>query len=237
MHPSRKSVRGESLDPLPGQSGLPFNQDTTDFQAGPDVQAKGQAGSNGRAIINPFDPDLIRIGTNYGDLAAGRSADLTFPVWSRPPKSAWFRAHPTNEVDILMLDLTADDSDGLYYLDKTLWPKLVHESTVGLRLLVHCQTRQGTDFLWAIKLKSPFDKRENPWTTSALKERELARSKWVRHRSNREKQAYDPLVSDAIDAEPEWPTMPFDKILETALKDRHISSLDHEVLVELLKGK
>jgi hypothetical protein len=39
-------------------------------------------------IINPFDPDRIRIGTNYGDLAAGRSADLTFPVWARPPKAA-----------------------------------------------------------------------------------------------------------------------------------------------------
>jgi hypothetical protein len=194
------------------------------------------AKSERSSVINPFDPDRIRIGTNYGDLAAGRPANLTFPVWSRPPKSAWFRAHPKNEVDIWMLDLTADDSDGLYYLDKSLSSKLVHEPTVGLRLLVHCQTRQGTDFLWAIKLKGPFDKRENSWTTSALNERELARSKWVRHRSNREKQAYDPLVSDAIDAEPEW-TTPFDQILEIALKDRYIDSLDHEVLVELLKGK
>jgi hypothetical protein len=188
-------------------------------------------------IVNPFDPDRIRIGTNYGDLAAGRSADLTFPVWSRPPKSAWFRAHPTNEVDILMLDLTADDSDGLYYLDKSLYPKLIHEPTVGLRLLVHCQTRQGTDFLWAIKLKSPFDKRENSWTGSALKERDLARSKWVRHRSNREKQAYDPLVSEVIDAEPVWPTMEWKEIFKIALKDRYIDSIDHPILVELLKGK
>jgi hypothetical protein len=188
-------------------------------------------------IINPFDPDRIRIGTNYGDLAAGRSADLTIPVWARPPKAAWFRAHPENEVDVLMLDLTADDSDGLYYLENSLAQKLIHEPTVGFRLLVHCQTRQGTNFLWAIKLKSPFDKRENSWTASALKERDLARSRWVRHRSNREMGAYDPLVSGAIDAEPEWPAVPFSKILETALKDRLISSLDHPVLVELLQGK
>ena len=85
-----------------------------------------------------------------------------------------------------MLDLTSDDSEALYYLDKSLYPKLVNEPTVGLRLLVQCQTRQGANFLWAIKLKSPFDKRENSWTASALKERELARSKWIRHRSNRE---------------------------------------------------
>jgi hypothetical protein len=195
------------------------------------------SGRDGPPIINPFDPDRIRIGTDYAGLAAGRSADLTFPVWARPPKSAWFRAHPTNEVDVLMLDLTADDSDGLYYLDKSLWPKLALEPTVGLRLLVHCQTRQGTNFLWAVKLKSPFDKRENAWIASALKTRELARSRWVRHRSNRELGAYDPLVSDAIDAEPDWPNLPFAKILEIALKDRYIGSLDHEVLVGLLKGK
>jgi hypothetical protein len=31
--------------------------------------------------------------------------------------------------------------------------------------------------------------------------------------------------------------MEFGKILEIALKDRYINSLDHEVLVGLLKGK
>jgi len=213
----------------PGDNG-PLTGEATDRQLFPDAVEESPT-------LNPFDPDRIRIGTNYGDLAAGRPADLTFPVWSRPPKSAWFRAHPENEVDILMLDLTADDSDALYYLDKSLWPNLVQEPTVGLRLLVHCQTRQLTNFLWAIKLKSPFDKRENSWTASALKERELARSKWIRHRSNRELGAYDPLVSDAIDAEPEWPVVTFTKILEIALKDRYIDSLDHEVLVGLLQGK
>jgi hypothetical protein len=232
---------------LPGQGEFPGFSDADDGITNPDFPVNGQAdpGSSpaltppGRdgSPINPFDPDRIRIGTDYAGLAAGRSADLTIPVWSRPPKSAWFRAHPINEVDVLMLDLTADDSDGLFYLDKSLWSKLALEPTVGLRLLVHCQTRQGTDFLWAIKLKGPFDKRENAWTTSALKERELARSRWVRHRSNREMQAYDPLVSDAIDAEPEWPILPFAKILEIALKDRHIGSLNHEILVGLLKGK
>jgi hypothetical protein len=136
-----------------------------------------------------------------------------------------------------MLDLTADDYDGLYYLDKSLYPELIHEPTAGLRLLVQCQTREGTNFLWAIKLKGPFDKRDNPWTSSALKERGLARSKWVRHRSNREMGAYDPLVSVAIDAEPEWPALPWVKILEIALKDRLIDSLDHPILVKLLRGK
>ncbi len=72
---------------------------------------------------------------------------------------------------------------------------------------------------------------------SALKERELARSRWIRHRSNREKQAYDPLVSNAIDEEPVWPTMTWQAIFETAVKDRYIDSLDHEVLVGSLKGK
>jgi hypothetical protein len=197
----------------------------------------GQAENRILPATSPFDPERIRIGTNYAELVGAKSAELTFPVWSRPPKSAWFRAHPTNEVDILMLDLTAEDSDALYFLDKDLWPDLVHESTAGLRLLVQCQTRQGTDFLWAIKLKSPFDKRENAWTSSALQERILARTEWIRHRSNRELGAYDPVIATGIDAEPNWPKQTFTAILEKALKDRHITTLDHPVLVELLKGK
>src|SRR5262245_59400603 len=94
----------------PGDNG-PLTGEVTDQKLFPDAVEESP-------ILNPFDPDRIRIGTNYGDLAAGRSADLTFPVWSRPPKAAWFRAHPQNEVDVYMLDLTSDDSDALYYLDR-----------------------------------------------------------------------------------------------------------------------
>jgi hypothetical protein len=108
---------------------------------------------------------------------------------------------------------------------------------VGPRLLVQCQTRQGTNFLWAIKLKKKLDKQENSWTTSALKERTLGRASWIRHRSNRQLSEYEPLVSDTIQDPADWPKCPFYEILEAALQGRHITSLDHPVLVDLLKGK
>jgi len=47
MNSCKRPQRGESLDNLPGQDGLPFGQDVADVQAGPDVQANGQAGSSG----------------------------------------------------------------------------------------------------------------------------------------------------------------------------------------------
>jgi hypothetical protein len=200
------------------------------------TSSEGRSGDHS-LIINPFHPSRMRMGTNYGDLAGGQDGELKVKVWAKPPKAAWFRAHPENEVDVLMLDLTDSDQDALYYLDRSLWPELTDEPLVGMRLLVQCQTRQKTNFLWAIKLKSPFDKRENSWTTSALEERTLARSQWIRHRSNRELQAYSPKISTVITAEPEWPAMRFEEILERGLKDRYIKTLDHEVLVELLKGK
>jgi hypothetical protein len=235
MKSTARSTKAEANhEPLPGQPVLPEDEGATNLPAHPAAESTATGGA---PVVNPFDPARIRIGTNYGDLVGTQAANLTFPVWARPPKASWFRVHPTNEVDILMLDLTETDSDALYYLDRSLYSQLILEPTVGIRLLVQCQTRQGTDFLWAIKLKGPFDKRENSWTTSALKERTLGRTKWIRHRSNREKQGYDPKVAVGIDAEPEWPTMSFEEILELALKDRYITSLDHEVLVALLKGE
>jgi hypothetical protein len=187
---------------------------------------------------NPFDPERIRLGTNYADALDIRPEQLIIPVRNRPPTVPWFRVHPTNEVDILMLDLEAMGSDDtLYYVDASLQGKLVYEKTVRARLLVQCRTQQGADFLWAIKLKGPLDKKENPWTISALKEREIARSRWIRHRVDTENRCFAPLVSDEITDEPEWPDKPFNEILRLALEDRHIASLDHPVLVELLKGK
>jgi hypothetical protein len=198
------------------------------------------AGDDGRAragiIVNPFDPARIRIGVGYDELVATRVANPTFPVWNGPPKATWFMAHAEHEIDVYMLDRTDRDRDELYFVEKTIAEGLIAESTISPRLLVYCQTREGDDFLWAIKLKPPLDKRANSWTTSALQEKELARTRWVRHQSNRRKGCYEPLITDAIDAKPRWSELPWARILEIALKDRYIDSLDHEILVELRKG-
>jgi hypothetical protein len=87
--PNMSHQKGASISITKSKSNNngPLTGETADRQLFPDA-------SEPSPIINPFDPDRIRIGTNYADLAAGRSANLTIPVWSRPPKASWFRAHP-----------------------------------------------------------------------------------------------------------------------------------------------
>ena len=102
MNSSKRPQRGESPDSLPGQDGLLFGQDVADVQAGPDVQANGQAGSSGRIDglamtganltkpeADPFDLASLRLSQDFASavgvkklvtttLRAGRSqADLS----------------------------------------------------------------------------------------------------------------------------------------------------------------
>jgi hypothetical protein len=120
---TRKPPSREDRDTAtaPQQNVPKIGLDTTAAKSSLGVPTNGQTtndtGENLSTVVSQYDPTRITIGTNYGELVAGQSAELTFPVCARPPKSAWFRAHPENEVAILMLDLTANDSDGLYYLE------------------------------------------------------------------------------------------------------------------------
>jgi hypothetical protein len=233
--------RQSSTVDLPSTAATPEGDSPPSGPAGGDGRVLGIAGDGDAKasglVINPFDPARIRIGVGYGELAATKAANPTFPVWNSPPKTAWFMVHPEYEVDIYMLDQTDEDRDALYYVERSIAEGLPTESTISPRLLALCQTTQGDDFLWAIKLKRPLDKKANSWTTSALQEKELGRTRWIRHQTNRRKGCYEPLISDAITIVPRWSELPpFPEILRIALKDRYIDSLDHEVLVELRKG-
>jgi hypothetical protein len=177
------------------------------------------------------------LGTNYEALVEGRSAGLIVTLWNKPPKTAWFRVHPTHEVDVLMLDLSDKKPDALYFVDPEIAHRLITEPTASPRLLVQVQTSLGANALWAIKLGGLANDRTNTWTSSVIKAKELAKTRWIRLKSDQANKCYDPLISDAIDSEPAWPDVPFPTILEIALRDCHLATLNDPTLVELLTGK
>ena len=78
-----------------------------------------------------------------------------------------------------MLDLTADDSDGLYYLDESLCPSW------STNLLSDCGSwsiaRHGKPPIsfGLSSLRAHSTSGKTRWTASALKERDLARSRWI----------------------------------------------------------
>jgi hypothetical protein len=181
---------------------------------------------------NPFDPARYRLGTNYAEMIGAQEHLLEVPI-RKPGKEAFFRVHPTNRFDMVVLEIGEETGDSeLFLVDQSLWPALRSEPTFGPCLMVQYQTRQGVNALWRIKLPGP-DQKMNPWTRSALQAVARAESEWVRLKSDRALGAYRAETATGITDEPQWPDYEFDKLLEIAFRDRLITSLDHPVLKRL----
>ncbi|MBS0244813.1 MAG: hypothetical protein JSS20_21800, partial [Proteobacteria bacterium] len=74
----------------------------------------------------------------------------------------------------------------------------------------------------------------DPYNAAAHQAALTAEKKWTRIAANKGAGTYD--IYEALDqlAEPEWPDMSLDRILEMAFKARYINSLDHPVIRKLL---
>src|SRR4051794_23014226 len=101
MNSNKRSPRGESPDPIPGQHGLPFERHGADIQAGPDVQANGQAASDGhldglatagasgpKPETDPFDLASLRLSQDFASAAGVKRLITTIPV--KKPSKEWF---------------------------------------------------------------------------------------------------------------------------------------------------
>ena len=97
-------------------------------------------------------------------------------------------------------------------------------------------TRQGTVFLWPIRLPDA-DGKINEWHQSAANAAEYATKQWVRIKSNKAIRGYDLIIPDGKKPipQPTWPDLSFQELLRIAFRDRLIDRLDHPV-VKLLRG-
>jgi hypothetical protein len=95
-------------------------------------------------------------------------------------------------------------------------------------------SRQGTLFLWPVKLPSP-EGRYNEWHRSAAEGAERAMSKWVRVTASMSLGAYEIFEASGDLPEPVWPEFPFNEILKIAFRERLVDRPDHP-LVQRLQG-
>jgi hypothetical protein len=63
----------------------------------------------------------------------------------------------------------------------------------------------------------------------------IAESRWIRIIANQNVGAYEVFKAEAQMADPVWPDLTFQQILEIAFKDRLINDLDHQI-IRRLKG-
>jgi len=232
MNSSKRPQRGESPDNLPGQDGLPFGQDVADVQAGPDVQANGQAGSDGRIDglamagadvakpeADPFDLASLRLSQDFASAVGVKKLITTVPV--KKPSKEWFvRTHPGLDyrLQTAVLELKEGDRE-TYLVARDLWSELSSEPTFSPRLLVTAINRQGVLFLWPIRLPGA-DGKLDEWSRSAMGAANEAKSQWVRITANMSLGAYDVAIASGLASEPSWPEMKFQEIIKIDVSDR-----------------
>ena len=182
--------------------------------------------------LDPFDPAALRLSQDFASTVGVKKLQLTVPV--RKPSREWFiRTHPDKQglwLETFVLELKEDRE--MYLVEPKLWPGLSAETTCSARVLVTAINRQGTVFLWPIRLPGP-DGRHDDWSRSALEAAEIATGGWVRVVANMNLGAYDVYRATGDLPEPEWPDVSFHDLLTTAFRNRYIDDLQHPVLRRL----
>jgi hypothetical protein len=245
MQSDKKSARRESPDSLPGRDGLPFAPDGADVQAGPDVQANGQAASNDRIDglamagadaakpeADPLDLSSLRLSQDFASAAGVKKLVTTIPV--KKPSKEWFvRTHPGLDyrLQTAVLELKEGERE-TYLVARDLWPGLSSEPTFSPRLLITAINRQGVLFVWPVRLPGA-DGKIDGWSRSAMDAANEATSRWVRVTSNMGLGGYEVAVASGLTAEPAWPDMAFQEIIRIAFRDKVISEWNHPVLRRL----
>jgi hypothetical protein len=187
--------------------------------------------SQGTTDANPFDPAKLRVTSD--NVPAVRKVLTVVPV-RRPSRKEWFHVHPDPDytLDVALYDDETENGTATYLV----LPDMVYEFgfELGTRRLFTVVTRQKVVMLWPAKLPSDDSNLGRTWHESALQIAERAKVEWVRMSANRAANAYDLAVAPGNNMPgPEWPDMPFPKLLELAFRDRFIATADHPVLKQL----
>jgi hypothetical protein len=227
-----------------GQSGLTFGQDAANVQPGPDVQANGQAASNGQTDglamggansakpeADPFDLQSLRLSQDFASAVGVKPLIKMVPV--KKPSKEWFvRTHPDPAYRLSTAVVELKEDRETYLVSAGLWSGLADEKTFSPRLLVTSMTRQGVPFLWPIRLPGA-DGKIDDWSRSAMDAANEAQTQWVRVVSNMHLGAYELFVASGQIAEPVWPDITFQEIIKLAFRDKMISDWNHPVLKRL----
>jgi hypothetical protein len=179
-----------------------------------------------------FDPSQLRLSQDFTAMFKSSRVLTTIPV-RRPDAQTYFRVRPEAVYRLETAVLEHHEDRETYLVDKSLWIDL--QSEIVPKALYSAITRQGTLFIWAVRLPGP-DGRLDNWNRSAHQAAEDATKSWIRMVSNRELGAYDVHLPEMSYPDPEWPDIAFEEILRIAFRNHFISDMDHPV-IKMLRGR
>jgi hypothetical protein len=177
------------------------------------------------AAPDPFDLKSLRLNPSFLETTGVKKLITTVPA-RRPSPQDFVRVHPSSEYrdNFAVVDLKEDRED--YLVRPEIIPDLTNE------IIYTAINRQGVCFLWPVRYPSPDDRR-NDWARSAREAAELAMTKWVRMKANRDLGAYEIFEAESVMAEPVWPGLSFQQLIKTAFRDRIIADTNHAVIRRL----
>ena len=181
---------------------------------------------------DPFDPAALRLDQSYADTVGVKKLLTTVPV-RKPGRQDFVRVHPDPGYRLTPAAIIEVKEDREVYL---VMPDMAQAlpGEFSTATLFTAISRQGTLFLWPVKLPRP-DGRQNEWHRSAAEGAERAMEKWVRVTSSMALGAYEIFEASGELPEPVWPDYSFRQILEIAFRDRVVDRPDHP-LVQRLQG-
>lgn len=158
---------------------------------------------------------------------------LTTVAVKKPSKEAWVRTWDQESMwyPAWVLELKEEDTES-YLVLPDVAAALSEESTISCKMLIPTISRQGSFFLWSVRLPDANGK-HNIWSASALKAANTARTQWIRVLANRSSGHYEVWTTNAEIPEPTWPNMGLDEILKIAFEGKVIDNTDHPVLRKL----
>ena len=179
--------------------------------------------------LDPFDPANLRLSQSFAETVGVKKLLTTVPV-RKPGPQDFVRVHPAPEYreDFPILELKDEREE--YIVTAGLVPELAGEFVT--KTLFTALNRQGTVFLWPVRLPSA-DGKDLDWWRSAREAAALAVHDWVRVKPNMNLGGYDVYRAESVMSEPEWPTLGFWDLVKIAFRDHLVDRIDHPVIKRL----
>lgn len=176
-----------------------------------------------------FDLEALRLNQSFDDILQTKKLITTVPL-RKPDRQWFFRVRPGEEWRITCAVLEFKESRETYIVPPAMVAEL--QSEASPRLLLTCVNRQGTTFLWPVRLPGA-DGRSDHWTDSAIQISRLAENSWCRLVPNMSLGAYEVFQAAGALDEPTWPDIGFSDLVQVAFKGLVIDSPDHPAIKRL----
>jgi hypothetical protein len=185
---------------------------------------------NTKPLIPGFDLDALRLPQNFGEALGVKRLITRVPV-RKPIKTEFFRVRTGEAWRFQTMILELKEEGETFILSPAVWdavPELLKPA-----MLHSAIDRRNNVFLIPVPLPGQ-DGRRNPWHQSLHSAVTTAETNWVRSVANLKQGGYDLYVADGNIADPEWPDVTFQELVQIAFRERVIDSADHPVIKQLL---